>query len=290
MGIITKHRFLLTGLLFTFLCLITIFLLGALGWPGIPEPCLLADSCYCEHFQMDQIIRQPVNTWTNLLAVSIGLCILYHLDRKRVPPEEVRDDTTITKAVIENPMQIATIFSGLFGILVIFVGTGSMFFHASGMYYGGLIDNISMQTFVTFLLIYDFQRIFKFSKKVFIITWSLVNIIMGILVKWPGIFLGNYFFGIPLLIIIFFEPILYLISAYTKQFPKRLNFIRSMKYYLLSLCGYIGATIAWVLSGSSGVFCWPYSIWQGHGLWHLLVALTTLMIFFYLRSERPRIK
>ena len=183
-----RHQAFLIGICFTVVCLAGIFILGSLGWPGRLEQCAIDDTCYCEHLLFGSIIRQPVNTWSNLLATCLGLIILWRLDTIHAK-QQAKIDTTSTNDSTggktkrrkfgnlwrknlpdepDNPMLTRNPLSILYGIVMIFVGTGSMYFHASGVWYGGLIDLISMQTFASFLLIYNLQRLIRFSDKWFL--------------------------------------------------------------------------------------------------------------------------
>jgi len=288
---IGNHKLFLSGIYFTVICIGTILILGAFDWPGPITSCALNDSCYCEHMELSSIIRQPVNTWSNLLAVCLGLRVLWILDEEG----EKIEKNNIDVSKYTNPMLYNTRTSQVYGILMIFVGTGAMFFHASGTEYGGLLDNVSMQTFVSFVIIYNFQRIFKFSEKTLFTIWGGLNIFMAVTVKIPGLsvggmYLGHFYFGVMIFLVIFLEPIYFGLSHLSSTYKLRIKFRRNMLLYLYGFLSILFAYIFWIYSTSVGdPLCfpnWPRSLLQGHAFWHYLAAIATLFIFYFLRSEK----
>ena len=50
------------------------------------------------------------------------------------------------------------------------------------------------------------------------------------------------------------------------------------------------ATLFWVLSQTHGPMCVPDSLFQPHGLlWHPLVGVMAVLLYFYWRAERPEL-
>ncbi len=290
-----KHKAFLIGLCFTIISIGGVIIFGILGWPGRLENCALIDSCYCEHLLMSAIVRQPVNTWSNLFATGMGLIMLWGLDRKHSAQLAGINKTKDRKFGIlwrrnlpnvpDNPMRSRNSVSILYGLCMIFVGTGSMYFHASGVWWGGLIDLISMQTFVSFLLVYNLQRLTRFSEKWFWGIWACLNIVMGITVKLPG-FPGHVYFNILVFTEIGIEPVLFALSFLPIRF---IRFRRDWKLYLLSFAVYFTAFVFWIFSTEIGTpLCfpdWPCSLLQGHAFWHYFAALATLIIYLYMKTE-----
>lgn len=123
-GFFRQHQFFIIGAIFAISTILGVIILGLLGWPGEPEQCFLENTCYCENMESNAVIRQPVNTWSNLLAVFLGLGFLWYVDtlNNRKESQNKENDP------MSNPMQEANLYTGLYGILMIFVGTGSMYF------------------------------------------------------------------------------------------------------------------------------------------------------------------
>jgi hypothetical protein len=283
-----EHKAFLIGLSFTIICIAGILVFGLLGWPGTPEPLN-----FCETQNMSGLFREPVNTWSNSLAVILGLITLWRLDKITLKPktnsksvEKKRWNQWKGKYQVEpeNPVRYRNSLSILYGVLMIFVGTGSMYFHASGVRWGHLIDLISMHTFISFLLIYNLQRLFRFPKKWFFVIWVSLNIFMGATVKTLDI--EHLYFNIFVFTEIALETILFGLSFIPKL---KIRFRRDWKMFLLSFGLYFVAFIFWILSYEAGTpLCfpdWPLSLLQGHAFWHYFAALATLAIFYYMRTE-----
>ena len=119
------------------LLVFSIFVLA--GWPGQPDRCVTdtPDTCYCEAFVAADIgqlgVRQKLNTWFNLYAIfSSGLvALVVFLDRRRGTDSR-------------NLMRADTAVADLYVFVVLFLGLGSMWFHASLMTWGGNMDGASM--------------------------------------------------------------------------------------------------------------------------------------------------
>ncbi|MHA1452389.1 MAG: ceramidase domain-containing protein [Promethearchaeota archaeon] len=290
-----RHKAFLIGICFAVITIGGVLILGILGWPGTLESCAISDSCYCEHMNFAAIVRQPVNTWSNLFATCLGLIVLWGLDKKHIENEAGHSRTkkikfgTLWRKNIpnepDNPMRSRNSISILYGIVMIFVGTGSMYFHASGVFYGGLIDLISMQTFVSFLLVYNLQRLIRFSDKWFWGIWISLNIFMGVTVKMPG-FPGHIYFNVLVFTEIGIEPVLFALSFLPIGLVR---FRRDWKLYLLSFAMYFTAFMFWINSTEIGTpLCfpdWPRSLLQGHAFWHYFAALATLVIYLYMKTE-----
>ena len=115
----------LIGLAVAAVSLGALFLLGALDWikSSDPDPCVAKDTCYCERVHAG-MIKQPSNTWSNLGFVLVGLIMLASLP-------------AVVEGSGRDPMEERTFYAILYGCVVIFLGPGSMFFHASLKKWGG---------------------------------------------------------------------------------------------------------------------------------------------------------
>jgi hypothetical protein len=262
------HRHLLQGLLYTSLWLVLFFILAFLGWPGKVHFCVALDHCYCETIRWDALIVQPINTWSNLVPIFVGLYILTVLDKSQV----------VNAASASNPMQYANIHSLSYGFLVINIGIGSMFFHGSMTEFGGLLDNISMNMYISFILCYNLQRIFKFSNKYLLAIYSLINLFLGWIAILPDVGRNSFAFLVAVEVVL--EIFVVIFSN-----RKKLDFKRNWRLLLLSLLVFGFAMIVWELSKTGAIFCHPDSFWQGHALWHYLDGLAPWVIFLYMRSE-----
>ena len=91
-----------------------------------------------------------------------------------------------------------------------------------------------------------------------------------------GGFFGNAVFAFYLLLGIVFE----FLNIYVR------NLEHDYRWAYFSLASLIGAFFVWNLSRSDGGWCNPYSLFQGHAVWHLGDALGAYFLFRFYVSEK----
>jgi hypothetical protein len=267
--------------------LIVIIIMGALDWPGTPNSCLFpattppVDTCYCEN--SPQIIResgpvkQPINTLSAFAPVIAGLIVLGTIDVDRQRSGESL-----------NFMTTVNHYSVGYGALVVFLGPGSMFFHASMTEWGGFLDQFSMVLLMTFVFMYSFYQVmgvyrwgfvrsmFGNSLWAFWLPYALLNTILGLVVILSGA--GTAIFALWVGIVIVWELAVLLFEIN--------GFSRDWKYLVWTLLAFVTAIFVWGWSQTGGPLCVPDSVYQGHAFWHILaMAVAPYLIFKYLRSE-----
>ncbi|MHC4954361.1 MAG: ceramidase domain-containing protein [Planctomycetota bacterium] len=249
------------GLVFLGLVAIPFFVMGARDWggPGAADE----ENNYCERVRTGRMIKQPVNTWSNIGFICMGLGMLFYID--------AYPDGSSSP----NPMTYRNLFTVLYGLVVIWLGPGSMFLHASQKVWGGWLDNLSMNMFVTFVLCYETTRIFDLGVVPFVILWMLLNVGLGLLTWfWKWDYTGILTFAVVIALVIAAE-----IYIGIEETPRQ-------GLWMIGVGVAMGlATVIWIFSKTGMPLCKPDSIWQGHAAWHLLTALATLFILLYLRSE-----
>ncbi len=238
---------------------------GLLDWGGVgaaDEP-----NKYCERVRRDSMFRQPVNTWSDMAFVLAGLGILFFvsLQKKTGSPA--------------NPMAVSSLFSILFGCLVIWLGPGSMFLHASQKEWGGWVDNLSMNMFLTFFFCYDLMRLTGFKPLVFVLLYLGITLTFGLL-TW---FITWEHMGILTFVILITAVIA---SEIAVGYSDRISRDPIGLFAGIALFG--TAFAVWVPSKTDGAFCTPDSFWQGHALWHVFSAAATPFFYAYLQSEIVR--
>ena len=62
--------------------------------------------------------------------------------------------------------------------------------------------------------------------------------------------------------------------------------VRTYKFYLLGMITYFTAFFIWNYGVPDNEYCKPDSLFQAHGIWHLLSALATYFFFLHYRSEK----
>ena len=125
------------------------------GWPGGVDGCVLENpnTCFCEAFNIGEVrsgapgIRQPVNTLFNLYALltSLLVALFVYLDRRA--------------GAATNVMRSSGPIPDLYIFAVLFLGLGSMWFHASLKAWGGNFDGFSMYVYAAFLVFYTIRRL-----------------------------------------------------------------------------------------------------------------------------------
>jgi hypothetical protein len=252
----------------TFLVLYLVW--GALGFPGAPDSCLLpGGNCYCEA-PHDAPAIQPANTWSNLAAVVAGLLILWIADRERVGTPGLGRSPS-------NPMTTGGFYAIAYGAVVLFLGPGSMAFHGSLTRFGGWLDTLSMILFITFVLFYDAERIFRFSERTFFGLYAGLAAVLGAF-TWFVDGSGTIVFGVGVLLAVLLEVAFGLWGIGVK---------RPLSRWLAAGIGtFILAIIIWRLSWTGAPLCVPDSILQGHAVWHVLAeAVAPFFFFLHFRGE-----
>ena len=115
------------------------------------------------------LVRKPINTFSNLDFIVIGLLILIQIGK---------DESRTTQST-NNPIIGRNLYAQFYGIAAIFLDPGSMAMHATHTDWGGWIDRVSMVCYITFPVCYNLARAFKWPKKTFSIVYLITNI------AWP---------------------------------------------------------------------------------------------------------
>lgn len=260
------------------LLLAILFFAFVTGWPAYPDSCIDGGNCYCEHFNLADVqagargIRQPVNTWSNLYAlVTAGIVALFLcLDRSEGAPNTnvMRSNSSIADAYV---------------FAVLFLGLGSMWFHASMSAAVAWMDGFSMYVYAGFLVFYTLDRVLAVHHVapttrtlVFWICWPATAVIFTLL----GQFAVNSVILIGILVLIYAILEFFVAGWIGKNdIPARIFWI----------CGAVAmglAVLFWVLSGTDRPLCFPDSWFQPHGLlWHTLAGVMATLMFFYWRRE-----
>jgi hypothetical protein len=250
--------------------MVIFFASAAAGWPGGPDECLVVsggfeqDACYCEQLRPGWV-KQPANTWSDLAFVIAGLAML------AVVGSENRGSGGT------NAMVSGSWIASLYGWVIIFMGPGSMYFHASLVDWGGFLDSTSMFFLLAFIIGYDLYQATRNP----VFSWLSWLIALGVLLLALALVLA--FSAAATWIFIGFA-VLTGVFDLVVRFAARLD--RSWWWY----GGFFGvfgtAMIIWILSHTGGPLCSPTAVFlQGHAWWHTLSAVAMVFLFMYFRSE-----
>lgn len=258
--------------------LIPFFLFVALGWPGDPDPCVTEvspgrpNTCYCESFEAAEIgepgIRQPFSTLSNLYSVITGAILagfIYSFRSRGFPPGA-------------NRMRSTHFYPLLYLGVVIFLGLGSMWFHASLVRWGGVFDNLSMYAFANFLWFYTLVRITD-NDLVFHVGYPTTTVLFTVLNA----------LGIPGFVLVGVVAAVYLVLelCIAVWMPKvRASRDVALAFYLPAILSFLTAMLAWSMSQTGGKLCSPDAVFQWHGVWHWGAGATAMLLYFYWRRAQ----
>lgn len=266
---------------------------GGSPWDGwLPATCL-PDACFCEAIGSG-LIRQPINTWSNLAFVAIGLLIAFDLR----PDRSAQRSNLISRPMVRR----------LFALAVIAIGLGSMVYHASLSFVGQWLDVMSMYLLGVFMMLYAAARLKSDESRrvpkrqgisapmkritgrplrflaaarlrmthagaAFATGYITINLALGLLlIVWPEA--RRYVFGALIVIALGLEMILQRRRLTTAN-PRRL---------IAALGVYVMAQIIWTLD-LNHIICDPTSVLQGHAVWHVLTAASAGLMYGYYQSE-----
>lgn len=247
------------------------------GWPGSPDSCTTStpDFCWCESFQRSTIgspgVQQPVNTWSNLysLFTSFIVAFVVFLDRRsRHNAQRSRNAMRGSNSYVAD----------LYVFIVLFLGLGSMWFHASLTRWGGILDAISVYAFMAFLVVYALRRSYVPSPAIFWFGYCSLVVCLTVV----------HSYATPR-----FEDtsMLLVISSLLVYFGLELNAWRfggrrgNLKFWWFAIISGVVASVFWGLSQTGKLLCNPTSYLQPHGLiWHPLAGVAAVFLFFYWRA------
>jgi hypothetical protein len=271
-----------------FLVLGVFLIFVAAGWPGGPNSCLHVvngvltpdanghtDQCYCEAFDFQKVmshapgVRQPVNTWFNLYSIVTSFIVALFMYLDRVAG---RSDNLMRS---DSPIADAYVFA------VLFLGLGSMWFHASLTTGVAWMDGFSMYVYAAFLVFYTVRRLWA-SDLFFWIAYPATVVAFTII--------GNLWtWEYSSLVLILILVAAYLALEFTVGGIKGNVLLgRALTYWLwgLAVAAILLATLFWALSQTGRPLCNPTSFFQPHGLlWHPLAGVMATLLYFYWREE-----
>lgn len=249
----------------------------AIGGFGPPDPCLDGDAsgdpsnlCYCEDFKEKDIgkhgVRQPQNTFSNLYALITGSIVAAFAQQARQ-----------RKSAPSPRMRGGRFYPLLYICVVVFLGLGSMFFHATLLKWGGVMDNLSMYTFANFVLFYTLGRLVN-SDLLFLISYITSVIAFAAL---NALELVSSFIIVLLVVLAYLGLEVYIFFWRKELRPPDRTFVY---FYLPALISLGVAVLVWVMSQTGGCWCNPDGF-QGHVVWHVMAGVTATLLYFYWRDS-----
>ena len=202
-------------------------------------------------------VRQPVNTLSNLGFVVAGLAIARRADRLPV---------------------VGTALA----CLVVLLGPASMAMHATESSLGGHLDMLSMYLVASFAVAYAAMRLARRGPAFLAVVLAVSLLGCGVVEVAGGEVpvvrhAGNLAFGALLVTALVLE----------RRIVRRGETVLDRRWILAAVGSLLAAFAIWNTAQDGSPLCWPGSLYQGHGVWHLLCALSAWCLFRFYASERP---
>ena len=218
-------------------------------------------------------IRQPVNTLSNLGFVVAGLAVAVRAGRPG----------GLGRSTMSRMPGLATAYA----CLVVLLGPGSMAMHATESALGGSLDMLSMYLVAAFAASYAAMRRWR-RGPVFLATAYAGAVAACELVGTYGgqvpvvDFAGNLAFGALLLVALVLERQ----HARRSTHPDRQSTL-DLRWLVAAVAALAVAFAVWNTAKTGRFGCFPHSLYQGHGVWHVLCALSAYCLFRLYASEEP---
>ena len=239
-------------------------------WSSMPEAGGNAFH-FCEANHMDEAIRQPSNTWSNLGYLAVGLFAL---------TLAVHDYKNKNRHESDNFLVRYPLFSVMFALSCLYLFVGSFMYHASLTAYFQKLDQTGLYSVIAMILVLNLYKIFPHfyhrGSKRDSHKWAKVVVILLNIAFFNWLWRVNINALVPgLLLMVIITGIYYNMAiSRTTYFTK---------YMYAAFLIMFAAGSVWILDRQR-VVCQPTSLLQGHAIWHVLTAVSIFFIYLYYRS------
>jgi hypothetical protein len=235
------------------------------AWNDWPADYCRRKNCYCEPLYLDRLIAQPIATYSNLGFVSVGVFILWRTVR-RAP-------------IADNAFTNYKPYPIIYGLALTITGVFSFFYHASLTKLGDYLDLLGIYVFVSFLLVYNIQRLRPLKLTTFSGLYLIITVTLALALYFAYSLQHVY---LAILIIATLS-----VEAFIQRAQRPPIDIR----WLLAALTIFGlGAVVWQLGNTGPLPCWPSVPFTWHALWHLAAATAAGLIYIYYRSEHTKNK
>ncbi len=245
------------------------------GYSNIWQPYFTEEDIgtfFCEYTDMSKVVRQPLNTFSNIAYLIPALAIL----RRGWKDQSKRTRYNIISA---NPFYSITL-----GVILLYIFFASTIFHSSLIHFASQLDFSAVYSLSLYPLMYFTHRVWLLSIGVpsnvrHTKSTTTVIIVFSLLYLLLTFFLPEGTENYVVLSIIVLIALFGLIVE--RRDPGRTNH----RYLIISIAS-IGFAVMWFGFDVYKVLCNPNSFIQPHSLWHLFAGISTLYFYMYIRSEK----
>lgn len=282
--VIRKYKGIIIGILFTTAGMLFFLIMQVFNLWGNPPAA--GPTGFCEYYDPDRLVGETMNSWSCFYYVAVGMLLIAYYDL--IGMDKIKgNDKYITRE--ENRHYILT-----YGLLVIWVGVASFYMHGSyrsnEWISGGFLDVLSMNMYMSSLIIMSLAILFDLKKRnfyiIFLIDIILIIFLMKSDLRLPSLGGGGLFEFF--LIFAFINEIFISLGAYSKVFKNK--GARQIRRYILLLIfiliSFLVEFWVWHFGKRGEPTCDPYSWWQWHAVWHFGNAFSMALIALYMLTER----
>ncbi len=276
-GIIIGFAFITAGMLFYLIMQI----FNIWTYPPAAGP-----SGFCEYYNPNLLVGEPINAWSNFYYVGAGMIIIVYYDLIRMG--KIKENNRYTNKE-ENLHYILT-----YGLLLVWVGLASFYMHGSYRstvwFSAGFLDLLSMNMYMSGVAIMSLAILFDIKKQNFYIIFLIDIIVVVILMKLnlglPSLGGGGLFE--LFLIFAFINEVFIGLGVYSKVFRNKgaRQIRRNIIILAFVLITFLVSFWLWHFGVRGLRTCDPYTLWQWHAVWHFLDACAMILIAIYIQSER----
>lgn len=249
-----------------------------IDWTTFSQSKSALNGVYCERDRVAELVRQPSNSWSNLIYLFYGLVLIrFGLnDRKHFKQQAPNWLTTMPELSI------------LFGLHLSLLCFGSFLFHASLTRMGQRWDMVGTYGVLVSPLI--------------TMIWAVVSIML----KGPEKLTDRSYLRksvLPLIIAILLTDVfIYIIKWYldgfTTMFSLMVAMLSVMIIYrvkakgvmnlLFGVASILAIAFAWFLqvTDRQKIWCDPDSWLQGHAAWHAASGFAVVLLYLMIRSDK----
>lgn len=226
---------------------------------------------FCEQIHVGNPVRQPVNTFSNIIYLITSIIIL----------KTTRNERYISSS--NGPLPASNGYSTLFGFILLYVFAASTFYHASLISLAHKLDYSAVFSFSLFPILFLLNRWWlsrnkmllntqkRKSTAIFFSAFLAANLLLTFLTpkgkeSLIAIILVMIFLGLAIATVLF-----------EKDNP-------NMNYLILSISSVLIAVL-WFELDKYKILCNPKSYFQTHSLWNIFIGISAFYFYLYIRSE-----